>query len=99
MCTCVFLLLACPGKYLKAHSVSDSEVSQSCLTLCNPVDCRQPGFSVHGIFSQAGILEWVAISFSKRLTDKKFIIFLSCGGVTLSLMMKMTHAIKKVQKN
>ena len=40
-----------------------SEV-QSCLTLCNPVDCSLPGFSIHGIF-QARILEWVAISFSR----------------------------------
>ena len=40
-------------------------VAQSCLTLCNPVDCSPPGFSVHGIF-QARILELVAISYSKR---------------------------------
>ena len=33
---------------------------QSCLTLCNPVDCSPPGFSVHGIF-QAGILEQIPI--------------------------------------
>ena len=35
--------------------------SQSCLTLCNPMDCDPPGSSVLGIF-QPGILEWVAIS-------------------------------------
>ena len=35
-------------------------VAQSCLTLCNPMDCRPPGFSVHGIL-QARILEWVAM--------------------------------------
>ena len=35
-----------------------------CLTLCNPMDSSQPGPSVGGIF-QAGILEWVAISFSR----------------------------------
>ena len=40
-------------------------VSQSCLTLCDPMDYSPPGFSVHGI-SQARILEWVAISFSRR---------------------------------
>ena len=38
-------------------------VGQSCQTLCNPLDCSQPGSSVHGIF-QARIVEWVAISFS-----------------------------------
>ena len=42
---------------------SESEVAQSCPTLWNPVDCSQPGFSVHGIL-QARTLEWVAISFS-----------------------------------
>ena len=36
--------------------------TQSCLTLCDPMDCSMPGFSVLGIF-QEGILEWVAISF------------------------------------
>ena len=40
---------------------SESEVTQSCPTLCDPVDCSPPGSSVHGI-SQARILEWVAIS-------------------------------------
>ena len=46
------------------HSESDSEVTQSCPTLCDPVDCNLPGSSVHGIL-QARILEWVAISFSR----------------------------------
>ena len=41
-----------------------SEVAQSCLTLCDPMDCSLPGSSVHGIF-QARELEWVAISFSR----------------------------------
>ena len=41
-----------------------SSVSQSCLTLCDPIDCGPPGSSVHGVF-QARILEWVAISFSR----------------------------------
>ena len=43
---------------------SESEVTQSCPTLCNPMNCSLPGFSVHGIF-QARVLEWVAISFSR----------------------------------
>ena len=43
----------------------ESKVAQSCLTLCDPMDCNLPGSSVHGIF-QARILEWVAISFSRR---------------------------------
>ena len=39
-------------------------VTQSCLTLCDPVDCSPPGSSVHGVF-QARVLEWVAIAFSR----------------------------------
>ena len=38
-------------------------VTQSCLTLCDLMDCHPPGSSVHGI-SQARILAWVAIPFS-----------------------------------
>ena len=43
------------------HLTSESEVAQSCLTLCDPMDCSLPGSSVHGLF----LLEWVAISFSR----------------------------------
>ena len=43
---------------------SESEISQSCLTLCDPMDCSLPGSSVHRIF-QAIVLEWGAISFSR----------------------------------
>ena len=43
---------------------SESEVTQSCPTLCDPMDCSRPGSSVHGIF-QAIVLEWIAISFSR----------------------------------
>ena len=43
---------------------NESEVAQSCPTLCSPMDCSLPGSSVHGIF-QARVMEWVAISFSR----------------------------------
>ena len=39
-------------------------VAQSCLTICDATDCRPPGSSVHGTL-QAGILEWVAMPFSR----------------------------------
>ena len=42
---------------------SESEVTQSCLTLRDPMDCSLPGSSVHGIFQARG-LEWGAIAFS-----------------------------------
>ena len=44
---------------------SESEVSQSCLTLSDPMDCSPPGSSIHGIF-QARVLEWGAIAFSEK---------------------------------
>ena len=41
------------------------KVAQQCPTLWDPMDCRRPGSSVHGIL-QAKILEWVAIPFSRK---------------------------------
>ena len=61
-------------------------VTQSCPTLCDPMDCSLPGSSVHGIF-QAIVLEWSAISFSRgsswprdrtrasRIVDRRFTIW------------------------
>ena len=57
---------------------SESEPTQLCPTLCNPMDCRLPCSSVHGIF-QAKVLEWVAISFvitSKLSSNYKMTPFL-----------------------
>ena len=54
---------------------SESEVTQSCLTLSDPVDCSPPGSSVHGIF-QARVLEWVAIAFSKK---NIYFCFIDCA--------------------
>ena len=42
---------------------SESDVAQSCPTLCDPIDSSLPGSSIHGIF-QARVLEWGAIAFS-----------------------------------
>ena len=46
---------------------SESEISQLCPTLSDPMDCSPPGSCVHGIF-QARVLEWVAIAFSDEKT-------------------------------
>ena len=54
------------------HSMTASElvfscvysVTQSCPTLCDPLDCSPPGSSVHEVF-QSRVLDWVAISSSK----------------------------------
>ena len=58
---------------------SESEVTQLCPTLSDPMDCSPPGSSVHGIF-QARVLEWGAIAFSVRANLKA----LSFGGVSSS---------------
>ena len=47
---------------------SESEVTQLCPTLSNPMECRLPGSSIHEIF-QARVLEWVAIAFSVSIHD------------------------------
>ena len=57
-------LLTGSNVYLLIKWKSESELPQSCLTLCNPMDCSLRGSSVHGNF-QARVLEWVAISFSR----------------------------------
>ena len=49
---------------LELLKMKESEVAQSCPTLCDPMDCSLPGSSVHGIF-QAIVLEWIAISFPR----------------------------------
>ena len=54
-----------------------SSVAKSCWTLCNPVDYSPPGSSVHGVF-QARILESVAISFSRRSSQLRNQISVSC---------------------
>ena len=53
------------------------ERAQSCLTLCNPMDCSPPGSSVHGI-SQTTILEWVAISSSRESFQSRDQTHISC---------------------
>ena len=59
-----FLFLGDGLDHCLLYEVKWSEVTQSCLTLCDPMDGNLPGSAVHGIF-QARILEWGAISFSR----------------------------------
>ena len=54
-------------------------VTQSCPSLCYPMHCSPPGSSVHGI-SQARILEWVAISFSRGSSQLRDQTWVSCLG-------------------
>ena len=57
-----------------------SEVAQSCPTLCDPMDCSLPGSSVHWI-CQARVLQWVAISFSRRSFQPRDWTQVSCTVV------------------
>ena len=52
-------------------------VTQSCPTLCNPMDCSPPGSSDHGIF-QARILEWVAMPTSRGSCRPRDQTWVSC---------------------
>ena len=57
--------------------ISTREVTQSCPTLCDPMDCSPPGSSIHGIF-QARVLEWVAISFFRGSSPPRNRTRVSC---------------------
>ena len=57
-------------------------VAQSCLTLCDPMDCSPPGPSVHGIL-QARILEWAAITLSRGSSQPRDRTQVSCTAVRL----------------
>ena len=70
LCVCVCVCVCvCTHTYTQLSSfpaieVKWNEVTQSCPTLCDPMDCSLPGSSIHGIF-QARVLEWGAMSFSR----------------------------------
>ena len=53
------------------------KVTQSCPTICDPMDCSPPSSSVRGIL-QARILKWVAISFSRRSSPPRDWTWVSC---------------------
>ena len=61
---------------------TQSEVTLSCLTLSDPMDCNLPGFSIHGNF-QARVLEWGAIAFSNKACYIYFIHILCTIDKTL----------------
>ena len=64
-----FILLLLTQSRLRSHSGDKkSEITQLYLTLSDPMDCSLPGSSIYGIF-QARILEWVAISFTRRSSN------------------------------
>ena len=73
-----------------------SEVTQSCPTLSNPMDCSPPGCSIHGIF-QARVLEWGAIAFSMEILAEVFIIVFSekrSGKETAEVQPRLIQGIR-----
>ena len=62
---------------------NESEVSQLCPTLWDPMDCSLRGSSIHGI-CQAGVLEWGAISFSRNTYTHAY--FLLSAGIIFLLL-------------
>ena len=76
---CSRLALLSPLFYEPAwrYLESESEVAQSCQTLCDPMDCSLPSSSVHGIF-QVIVLEWIAIFFSRGSSQPRDGTWVSC---------------------
>ena len=68
---------------------SETKVTQSCLTLQDPMDCIPPGSSVHGIF-QARVLEWSAIAFSKVRMRPFFIICQQMEAISSVIQLRST---------
>ena len=69
--------LSSRSQNLKGRRAYCCLVAQSCPTLCDPMDCSPLGSSVHGI-SQARILEWVAICFSRGSSPPRDRTWVSC---------------------
>ena len=68
-------------------------VTQSCLTLCNPMDYSQPGSSVHGIL-QARILQWIAMPSSRGSSQPRNQTRVSCAAGRFFIV----SAIRKAQR-
>ena len=75
VCFCPFLNAI--TKFFHRLQTSESEVAQSCPTLCDRMDYSLPGSSLHGIL-QARVLEWVAISFSRGSSQPRDRTPVSC---------------------
>ena len=77
---CVCVLLFSSWGHKESDMLEQLALHQSCqlcLTLCDPMDCSLPGFCIHGIF-QARVLQWAAISFSRRSSQPRDWTWVSC---------------------
>ena len=85
-----------PSQYMKVKS--ESEVIQSCPTLCDPMDYSPSGSSVRGIF-QARVLEWGATAFSSDSHQCYPLNLLYEASITLILIPDRNLWKKKTTKN
>ena len=77
-CFCLGFTFKCLMKCVCVYVCGSVHMhTQFCPTLCNPIDCSPLGSSVHWIF-QAGILEWVAISYSRWSSQPRDQTLFSC---------------------
>ena len=72
--------------------------AQLCPTLRSPMNCSPPGTSVHGNF-QARILEWVAISSSRRSSQPRDRIHISCVSSIAGRFFTIRHLGRNIAKN
>ena len=86
----VALVSSTPSSWIRRNDtfclislLSESEVAQSCPTLCNPMDCSPPGSSTRGIL-QARIRDWVAISSCRGSSRPRDQILISCSSPALA---------------
>ena len=73
-------------------------LTQSCLTLCSPMDHNLPGSCVHGIFP-AWILEWVAIAYSRgspQFRDWPYVSYISCIGRWILYHCTLREALRDI---
>ena len=75
---------------------SESEVSQSCPTLSDPMDCSRPGSSIHRIF-QARVLEWGAIAFS--VSEATYTLFSKYKANYQNTRSNVECSLKEKKKN
>ena len=82
VCVYVRLVRPCQPPCVSSPHRRSCTVAQSCLTLCNPMDCNPLGSFVHGVF-QSRMLEWVSVSSSRGSSwpsDPTCISGVSCIG-------------------
>ena len=84
---CHFLLL-----FMKMKS--ESEVTESCPTLSDPMDCSLPGSSIHGIFQSTGVGCHCLLHLGE-LQPHKFLLYLK----TLELRSSQTHMILQISRS